>query len=82
VNKIADAPHDGTRILIRYKVYHFEGHHWVPTGSKWEECRFFPFHSSGEARWQPWCGKGTVCSTQIIAEADIIDWQFLPETKE
>lgn len=66
------APEDGTRVLIKTHVYHFDG--WGTPhqrgGTTVIECWF------RGGKWQAWCGKASISSTQFI---DPISWAPIPE---
>jgi hypothetical protein len=73
---MANAPLDGTHVLLKVRTYGFSiaVHGYVPTGFKVIE----GFYGSGWAGygWQEWCGNEATRSTGLMSP---VNWAPIPE---
>ena len=85
MNPMETAPQDGTRILLKFWPYHYQGSparwssgYFRTPEPKWEECRWVPAWMGSEGHWQPWTGKETTTTTEHIRPVDTIGWMPVP----
>lgn len=75
--QMSSAPKDGTRILVQYWGYLYQGRDWLRTTYPiWSEARWVKKYAP--AHWEPWCGEYNTYSTEHILEKDAIAWLPLP----
>lgn len=85
-----DAPRDGSRVLLKYHVYHykrgrgkvgFAGGQWERDGEKWEEVRWISDKKAtgSDPHWEPWRGNPRTRSTRHVLDEDAIGWLPRPE---
>lgn len=76
-------PKDAQTVLLRYTTYGYNihVHRDMPTGDKWEECRWVSREkeTGSKPHWEPWCGNARIWTTHHIEESDILDWLEVPD---
>lgn len=75
IHKMLHAPTDGRRVLVLCETSGYDSAtaRYVPTGTKWQECRYLG------GKWQAWCGNSRITSTEHIKP---LGWAPVPEDNE
>ena len=75
---IAEAPTDGTRILVRHYKYHYHGRHgWKKAPEPvWTEVRWVNDRprTGSQPHWEEWTGNPRVSSSNHIKPEDCLCW--------
>lgn len=80
MNNMKSAPKDGSNILLKHYIRHYDNGNWSIIGTMWEECRWISNEkeTGSKPHWEPWCGNSRIFTTDHIQEEDAIKWLPVP----